>query len=310
MNFIEKEIKSGVSLFARQFNVNITPSQMASFMNLVHENRKIKLGRDTFLQVCKFLVMADIVRFISTCKEYHIYEQYIWGIIQADYFPTSLIPKIDYKHIRSKIALDYYYFLKSKCNCLQTHEKEIAEDEAYMVNRYNELMEINNNSSNGKIRLLIIKEDLKSLRNSRESRLANIPISNDRYRLLNLSQCSIMDPTGVPYYTIKQDIDMALYGLDKFDPYESKIGGENNKWITGEYNNIREYDYDSDEETKEPSPPIFEYHNNHLGIKYRFRIKPQYIKDIENKCAKKCSCTNDVSEFETDDEFYARMHPY
>ena len=66
MNLIEKEIQSGVVLFACQFNVNITPSQMVTFMNLVRENRKIKLCQNTFLQVCTFLRMPDIVSFIAT----------------------------------------------------------------------------------------------------------------------------------------------------------------------------------------------------------------------------------------------------
>jgi hypothetical protein len=293
MNLIEKEIQAGVVFFACQFNVNITPSQMVTFMNLVRENRKIKLCQNTFLQVCQFLRMSDIVSFIATCKEYHIYEQYVWGIIQADYFPASLISKLDYKHIRSKMALEYYYFLKKKYNGLLLQEKEIAEDEGYMVKRYDELKKMNNSLND--IQVNSIKQELKALRNTRTASLAKIPVSDDRYRLLNLTQCSIMDPTGVPYLTIKQDMDMAIYGLDENDPYEKKIGIENNKWVTGEYNERIEYNYDSDDETSESDTDIFEY-NDPWEYRYRIRIKPQYIKDIENQGAKKCSCT--------DGEFY------
>ena len=303
MNLIEKEIQSGVVLFACQFNVNITPSQMVTFMNLVREKRKIKLCQDTFLQVCTFLRMPDIVSFIATCKEYHIYEQYVWGIIQAEYFPTSLIPKLDYKNIRSKMSLGCYYFLKNKYDESSPQEKEIAEDEGYMVKRYEELNKINNNSVNAS-HLNSIMGELSSLRNTRASSLAKIPDSDDKYRLLNLTQSSIIDPTGVPYHTIKQDMDMALYGLDENDPHERKIGIENNKWITGEYNDRIDYNYDSDDETPESDTSMFEYSHPWEG-RYRFRIKPQYIKDIENQCVKNCSCTSTVSEFETDDEFYA-----
>jgi hypothetical protein len=179
------------------------------------------------------------------------------------------------------MALDYFYHLKNSryevCG-----ELKFVEAERLMVMKYEELKNIKKMISRE-----AIKMELRSLRSIRAYNFNKIR-ETDMDLFINFKQYSIVDPTGVPYYTIKKDIDMALYGLDKTDPYDYKIGIENNKWTTGEYNGKYEKYIDTDSFLDDESAdlilsrsglPIFEYYNDRTG-RYRIRIEPQYIIDL------------------------------
>jgi hypothetical protein len=305
-NLTEKEIYSSMVLFAKQFNVDITSNQMNTFMNRIHQKRKINVNKDAFLQICEFMSMADIISLIVTCKEYCVYEKYVWGIIQIRYFPNSIIPNTDYKNIKINMSLDYYYFLK---NCVtpkeekSIEEKSIEEDEEYMLKRYDEFNCINENSVHRSIRIGTINGELRALR---ETRLISLNELNEGHknRLIDMLHCSIVDQSGVPYYTIKQEMDIAIYGLDETNPRERKIGIEYNKWVTGEYNEDQEFDYDSDTEVRISNTPIFEYYNNRIDGRCRVRIKPNYIKKLEKniKYNKYDSDEYDLYENDSDED--------
>jgi hypothetical protein len=220
------------------------------------------------------------------------YEKYMWAIIQTEYFPRSIIPSIDYKSIKSSIALDYYYYMRDKEEPMCNHEANIRDDEQFMVKRYAELAELQPCMMNYKLHVSSIKGELRALRKTRDASL-NEMHTLKQSRLTNLAVCSIVDPDGVPYYTIKPEMDISLYGLNKTDETESLIGIENNKWITGEYNEKRIYEFDPDSEANEPEPPIFEYYNNHYDTYYRTRIKPYYIINLTEQLMRRALCDLD-----------------
>jgi hypothetical protein len=259
-------------------------------MNIASSDRKINITKDVFLEVCQLLSMHAIISLIVTCKEYHNYEQYIWGIIQYQYFPKSLISRLNYKHIKTNIALDYYHCIKRKYHCISKIEKQIVGLELYIISLYDELKQFNKNILPDNTSILSIKEELAKTHYSIEDILNKTGI--DDYRnfglkqiLITFKQHSIIDPTGVPYYTIKKDIDMALYGLDETDPNERKIGIKNNKWVTQVYDAHNDYQ-----------------HNNYLLVRrisdicedcyspYRIHVKPDYIKNLETQYNILCVC--------------------
>ena len=79
------------------------------------------------------------------------------------------------------------------------------------------------------------------------------------------------DYTEIPYYTIKQTIDCRIYGLDPIKhplQYDTK-----QKWITGEYNN--NYDYNFNHQDTSDSLFTYKFDNNGLAFS-RCRIRPDY----------------------------------
>jgi hypothetical protein len=226
---------------------------------------------------------------MTTCKEYHSYEQYVWVIIQNQCFPKSLIPKLEYKRIKINIMLDYYHYIKKKYNCKST-ESDIKTNELRLVMLYNDLKELNEKVLY-QPSIRYIKSGLMSNIDSSVNSINRLLIPNNYnfdilYILMKFRQCSIIDPTGIPYYTVKQDIDIALYGLDTTDSHERKIGVENNLWVTDEYNTHKERNYYS---YVSRNTDVFTY-GGFGDRNYRIRIKPDYIKKLEHHYNLLCLC--------------------
>lgn len=277
MSFIslpEKEIQRSILNFIQYMKLDVSSTQLGNFMKLTKEKRRMNLTKDTFLLTCEFLAGGEMVCFATTCKQYMEYYPYIWKFYQKQYFPKSIIPKIDYKTIRLQASLDCYHFIlfnRDYTNNVCWHE--INEDDKTLRRISDDLGRLTINSINYRVRLITNKRNMISCHGTRNEYLSE---SDEKMKdfLETYSFNSLTDDSGTKYLTIKPDLDMRLYGFDPKIPEERKKGDIKIKWVTGEYNEFRDYNiraYDDEE-------PGFEYYwgDDRYGDHYRVRIRPDY----------------------------------
>lgn len=273
---IEHEIRRSIINFTKQHNIPLSDEQLVAFMADSYKCRRISLIQDTFLSVCEFLIPSEIVIFTTTCKEFMSYYPFIWGIIQSQYFPKSIIPNLDYISIRQNMAIDCWWYKINKGDITEYYTwDEIVDDDVYIQKRFSELKKLvpshigyiwKKNTNLGEIKAM------------KETRLVSFDKSREIiYTLINdFKFISKKDDTNEPYLTIKPKLDMRIYGFTPGNKDDKKKWEEGMKWITGKYTEEKDYDYDLDEERDyETYEYGFDY--GYEYDMYRIRMRPDWL---------------------------------
>lgn len=284
---VEVEIARGIAAFVEILNSKgidvrkyYNPEEFAVHTSM---RRRIKVTKDSFLHICRFLTLSQMIDLSTISKEFMEYYPHIWGIAQHQSYPYSLIPSSDYINIRKNIALDYYYWKlsrwgnNSKFISLSKAEKIMYDmDESMLANYYygdNSLDNIN------KTKLMYLAANRDSIFKTENYHhyhdgVMQLKHMKEADNMKAYLQCHIFvskkDFNDINYYTIKQDIDSRLYGWDPVkNPIEYATKG---KWITGEYHDRTEAIFGNT--TNNGS---FEYEYDEWGVAIRrYRIRPEY----------------------------------
>ena len=262
--FIEKQGDRG-------YNIEGLKALKTTYITTLYNKRKLNLPDAILLHIFEYLRLSDMIAITSTSTKYNKLYPNIWGIFQTRAFPLSIIPQTEYKTIRDSVALDEYYMIlrdqaKNDINWLK-----INIEETHMIKINAELEYLQPKHMSYEIRYITHKNEL----NAGQDR--NLEILNEttdirlpRY-LFSFLCVSKKMLTGIPYFTIKKDIDSRLYG---WNPVTNPIEYETSrKWITGEYHDSYEYGEYGDIQ----QDPEYKYKMNSYGrLNRRYRIRPNY----------------------------------
>jgi hypothetical protein len=239
-----------------------------------------RLPKELYLNVCVFLNMSDIVILTTFCKEFMKYYSNIWGIIQDNSFPKSLIQKTNYLSIRNSIALKIWtnvlYY-----NCFYTSNayKKISDDETFIIKRSNDLTQLNDMYDTHKGCMNVKKVHLGEISATKKTRdLEYNKLTPTVSSLLHdFKFCSKTDFTGEKYLTIKPDIDMRIFGFDPTTKDGKKNAKECYKWITCMFNGEPDYEYDNNDYEDHD---IYIYAYNMENGHYRCRKMPEWYNNV------------------------------
>ena len=227
--YIEQEIARGIAVFVESLKSKgcdisqyYNPDTVAAE---IQSRRKMKVSRDSFLNICPYLTLPEMVGLSTICKEFMEYYPHIWNIAQLQLYPESLIPASNYINIRKNIALDYYYWeLSVKKNSqwvsINTEENIMLKLKDSII--YNKYIDIYYEST---IKINMDENELQCRTEFRDNFFDNYSAvgnnediqkvsDNLKAFLQNFRFVSKTDSNGILYFTIKQDIDSRLYGWD------------------------------------------------------------------------------------------------
>jgi hypothetical protein len=270
---IENEIKRGIINFAKEYSIFFNKEIIDDFMIKTYNRRKISLTNDTFLLVCEYLTVYDNIILTTLCKDF-IKQNYphIWGIMQSRYFVKSLIPNTDYLTIRQNIAIDYWYY--KLCNYkAHVYDKwnDVVCDDITIQDRSKLLHKLHPSCMEYICRKNTHLREIRAVKETREYSINQV--SEEICELIDIYiYYSHKDFTNVPYYTIKPDLDMRLYGYIPENKYDEEKWDIHVKWITGQYNQRPDYDYDVHIDREE----IYDYILDDDDQQYRVRKRPDW----------------------------------
>jgi hypothetical protein len=293
--YIEQEIASGIKAFVESLKskgCDISQYYDATEVaSQIQVRRKMKVSRDSFLNICPYLTFPEMVGLSTICKEFMEYYPSIWNIAQHCLYPKSLIPSSDYINIRKNIALDFYwkqnpfqtdYNKNEQCSLINKEEilmskldKSILDeysyddDGIYQYNMDKELLQCRTNSRDTLVHRYI-HHRFEYYQNYVDIERMQIESDNLKSYLQCFRFVSKKDSNDILYYTIKQDIDSRLYG---WDPVKYPIEyATKRKWITGEYHDRYEAIFGNN-----ATIGSFEYEYDEWGVAIRrYRIRPDY----------------------------------
>lgn len=271
---IEKEIERGIINFTRENGIMISKDMIDQFIKKTYYRRRLSLPQELYLYLCKYLFPTEIVSLTTLCKEYMTYYQYIWGIIQSYYHPKSIIPNNDYLAIRQNIAINSWYSKINELNIKEyVHWARMETYEKIIQKKSQEISLLVPSYIDYKWKKSLYQLEIHTNKENRERSFYNC----EKYHWLieYYKFFSERDFNGNLYYIIKPELDMRLYGLNpenKKDEQKWKVGL---KWITGVYNNTREYyDVETDNDETDDDEP---YYYDHTGDRiYRYRVRPDW----------------------------------
>lgn len=203
----QEEIKTTLLNFIYKFNIEISNTEINSFLVDDKNRKKRNFSLDIFLHISEFLLINDTLKLIYTCKEYYNYEKYIWGnsYEYKTYFTKSLLKNDEYKNIKINMALEMYYsekILIDELNKIEEQHYKCAKE----IENINEEYDYN-------FKKLTYKKEMKSyksdIENEFESLCHHIKDYLELFKFISVNN----------YYTIKEKIDMRIYG---FDPENDK----------------------------------------------------------------------------------------
>ena len=283
---IEKEIERGIINFTRENGIMISKDMIDQFIKKTYYRRRLSLPQELYLYLCKYLFPTEIVIFTTICKEYMTYYQYIWDIIQSYYHPKSIIPNNDYLAIRQNIAINNWYSKINELNIKEyVHWARMETYEKIIQKKSQEISLLVPSYIDYKWKKSLYQLEIHTNKENRERSFYNC----EKYHWLieYYKFFSERDFNGNLYYIIKPELDMRLYGLNpenKKDEQKWKVGL---KWITGVYNNTREYyDVETDNaetDNAETDDDELYYYNNYFydhdyedDRSYRYRVRPDW----------------------------------
>jgi hypothetical protein len=107
LSIIEKEIKRGITYYIYHSVDSKNIINVDAIMKKIHNSRRINLTQDTFLNVCSYLSINNMITFATLCKGYIPYYLLIWDIIKTLYYPFSIMPSSNYLSIRQNTVEIY-----------------------------------------------------------------------------------------------------------------------------------------------------------------------------------------------------------
>jgi hypothetical protein len=260
---------------ARGYNTSGLLALKNTYMVNMYNKRKINnLPTDMVLCIFEYLCLDEMLTFIRTSTQYRKLYPDVWSIFQTRAFPLSIIPATDYKDIRRAVALhDYYSILRNNNILTDINYRRVNKEENHMEKMNTELEYLKPNHILYEIRYITHKNELNAGQDRNVAELLDDDTDVRLLRHLNLFlDVSKKNIYGVPYFTIKEDLDCRIYGLNpatNIECYNIK-----RKWITGEYNDL---DEEGDFNDGHEQDPAFIYESNVYGMYIaRHRIRPSY----------------------------------
>lgn len=222
---------------------------------------------DIYINICEYLDPDSIIRLTISHTNFYQHYKYIWGYIQKNYMPPSLIPILDYKDIIQQISLDKYYI--TQCSCFDEHIYDIHNIEKKMqVMERSEHFTINTKSNETAFVWLKIQRDIIL---NKLSEVVHTTLM--RWRFNSCSDCQ-----HDKYYTIKPDIDIRFYGFNPLVAEDRAKGEIQFKWLTREYNTTDVEIVDEAEWDEQPPNIPYKYAINLLtGEIGRMKLKPDWV---------------------------------
>ena len=260
----------------RGYNTSGLHALKNTYMVKLYNNRKINILPTTMvLCIFEYLCLDEMLALIRTSTQYRNLYPDVWHIFQTREFPLSIIPSTDYKTIRTSVALNEYYSILRDNNILNDmNYRRVNKEEKHMEKINTELENLKPKHMSYVNRYITPKNELNAGRERNVNELDDA-IDDRLLRYLNLFLgVSKKNIYGAPYFTIKEDIDCRIYGLNpdtNIECYNIK-----RKWITGEYNDLDE-DVDFNNYDGHDHDPDFIYESNVYGMYItRRRIRPSY----------------------------------
>ena len=222
----QAEINSAINHFIRYIEnsdhvkpIKFTPEMVSEFMADDMKRRSLKLNRDTFESVIKFLEPNEMLAFCRINKQYNSFINCIWRNIMIYRFPSSFIPLGDDDYIRRQLSLGYYYFKLSDLYFSNEINWKLLKDNEQIIKKSINEMKTPEDEYNIEI---LRKKSLKYLGNLP----TRVIISLHEFKWNSVSDL----------YTIKQELDMRLKGYNMDIEYDRLQAEIHLKWLTGEYN--------------------------------------------------------------------------
>lgn len=267
-------IARAIGSFTAEQGINFSKEIINDFVYRMKIRRRLSLPVDIYLYLCKFLDCCDIVILTTLCKDYmKQYYSSIWGDIQSRYFEHSIIPPNEYLSIRNNIAIDKWWQILSNNEMIEWI-CDIKNDEKIIQDRRAELDMITPRSINyiwkKYTHLAEINANINYINNINASISVYEKQIIDNFRFISKT-----DNMGNKYLSIKQPLDSRLYGLDPQNNDDIEKWNITFKWITGEYNDEREYYTDIDNHDGDDNEFQYEYDSD--DEPYRIRIRPEWI---------------------------------
>jgi len=225
---IQSEIDASIKHFIRYFEnydhvglnpIKFTPEMVSDFMVENMIRRSLKLNRDTFESVIKFLEPNEMLAFCQINKQYNSFINCIWGSIMVLRFPSSFIPLGDNEYIRLQLSLGYYYNKLSDIYFSNEINWKLLKDNEQIIKK--NINEMKTSEDRYNIEMLM-KKSLTFLH--------DLP----RRVVINLDEFKWNSVNDL--YTVKQELDMRLKGYNMDMKYDILQAEVHLKWLTGEYN--------------------------------------------------------------------------
>ena len=257
----------------RGYNIEGLTALKTTYITALYNKRKLMLPDDILLHMFEYLCLSDMIAITSISTKYNKLYPDIWGIFQTRAFPLSIIPRTEYKTIRDSVALDEYYMILRNYAKKDINWLKINIEETHMIKINAELDYLQPKHMSYKTRYITNKNELNA---GHDRNLEILDETTDirlpKYLFSFLSVSKKMT-TGIPYFTIKKDIDSRLYGWNQnTNPIEYETS---RKWVTGEYHDSYEYGEYSDIQ-KDPEYKYESSYGAYGPLNRRFRIRPNY----------------------------------
>lgn len=265
---VNREIISSVTNFMKYIktfhNISIDDVDISNFLCLYQEKRKFNPNLDTFMHICQYLQMNDIIKFTTICHEFMEYYPNIWHIINVRKFPLSIVQEMHYTSIKLYVSLDYYYYFLVYNKMKNCEYYQINECEQYIF-QYTQYINNDILHENDKLKYIAYINQYIKERECIIEKTDNIMMN-----LLNTFRFnSLTDTFGNKYYTIKPEINCYLYGIDPYRASNKML------WTYGVYSDEHMYNFSIENENLDTS--LFKYgYNPQNGERYVYNFRPDY----------------------------------
>ena len=276
----EKKIEYYIRNFIKFADLDVSEKIIDTFMSKTTLARTLILPFDNMLMIEEYLTWKEYLYFSTCCKNHMSLLPYFWRSFKEVYFPKSIIPMNEYKTFALNASLDWYYSYPAKY-----YLENIRKHELRMAELTKIIDKLSPNNVNYKTRLITnTKERENEYRDRNDILLNPDEISDDVGDFLALYRHnSVVNYSGEKYFTLKPDIDMRLYGFNPDIPEEKARGEIKIKWVSYEYNTLRDYNYILNGESDDEYEYRYEYNLEEDSDRYpiyngyRTRIKPDWV---------------------------------
>jgi hypothetical protein len=270
MNF-EKEIEKALIRFSSEQCIKFSDEKISNFIKQMNIRRQLDLPKDLYLRVCGYISIIDMIILTTLSKKNMNYYKHIWGLIQNIWCPYSIIPSTEYLNIRNNMAIALWM---SKYDCSETGYmwNDNNTIEKTIKSRSDDLANMKPSNVNYIWKKYAHLGEIKACKKTRDVYLNELP--SDAYEFLETFKfTSLTDFTGEKYFSIKPQLDCRLYGFKPDDPEDCANWVIKLKWLSGEYNDEDDYEYDrSDTGSRDD----FLFNIDSDGTQYRTRIRPDW----------------------------------
>ena len=252
-------------------NIDLANVDIAQFVDFYQKKRTFHTTQDTFIHICRFLEMPDILSFTTICREYMEYYPLVWDIIHRQHFPASIARELTHVDIRNAVSLEEYYHGLVDHGMKDDDWVRINNAEVQMKN-YSDLMVAAIKNPTGDVNATNYFTEYKKYVNERDS-VFNWTSCTMKAFLETYKFNSMADICKIKYYTIKPELNCEVYGLDH--EKDKNMVRNKRRWMTGQYTTRVEFNYD-ESEVDEDFSDITYGADPISGERFRYRTRPEY----------------------------------